>query len=365
MPKERSSSPLPRIAWFVAGVIVAAVAQASFASKSEDGLAGLLRVGSENPLLEQIEVELGQLHPTDPLGHDGQISYLVARDPFNRLATAGRMRELDQAPYRYRRILYPMLAGGFGLLPGMATLVGLVMWAALGVGLASGAAADITGRLRLPGWVAPLTLLNLGALLSAVLLTADALALGLGVLGLALAGRKRLGWAAALFALAALTKEAYLLFAWAAAAWLWLSGRRRPAAAMAVLPALPLAGWTLWLAFSAGTVAPGLHHIVAPGLGIVEAVPAWLASQPAAVATVLGAGMALLVLASLLISALGGDRLLSLCLAAWAVLGLVLSVNVWEVPTNAMRALAPLWTVGLLALASVLQVRGRNRGASA
>ena len=348
----KSSRRRAVLGWFAAGVLVALLGQVSFATRSEDGLAGLLMVGSENPLLSQIEAELGPLHPAGPLGHDGQISYLIARDPFNHHATVTRMRELDQAPYRYRRVFYSLVAGGFGLLPGGMTLIGLVVWAAVGVGLGTGAAADVSDRLGLPGWVAPATLLNLGVLLSAVMLTSDALALGLGLVGIALAGRSRLAWAALFLALAALTKEAYLLFAWTVAVWLWLAGRRQTALAMAVVPVLPLLLWTVWVSRSAGGVAPALHHFAIPGTGIWEAVPAWLASRPVGATVMLGGATALLVIGSLAVSVLKGDRLLALCCGAWALLGLVLSVNVWEVPTNALRVLAPLWPLVLLTLAA-------------
>jgi hypothetical protein len=349
------------LGWFFAGVLVALAGQMSFAAQSEDGLAGLLMVGSENPLLGQIETELGPLHPAGPLGHDGQISYLIARDPFNRHATATRMRELDQAPYRYRRVFYSLVAGGFGLFPGGVTMIGLVVWAAVGVGLGTGAAADISHRLGLRGWVAPATLVNLGVLLSAVMLTSDALALGLGLVGIALAGRSRVAWAALFVTLAALTKETYLLFAWAVAGWLWLTGKRQAALAMAVLPVLPLLAWTVWVSSSTGGVAPALHHFALPGTGIVEAVPAWLASRPVGTTMALGGATALLVLGSLVVSLLKGDRLLALCCGAWALLGLVLSVNVWEVPTNALRVLAPLWPVVLLALAAAGMTRRTAR----
>lgn len=353
----KSSRRRAVLGWFTAGALVALLGQVSFATRSEDGLAGLLMVGSENPLLGQIETELGPLHPAGILGHDGQISYLIARDPFNRHATAARMRDLDQAPYRYRRVFYSLVAGGFGLLPGGVTLIGLVVWAAVGVGLGSGAAADISDRLGLPGWVAPATLLNLGVLLSAVMLTSDALALGLGLVGVALAGRSRLAWAALFLTLAALTKEVYLLFAWAVAVWLWLAGRRQAAVAVAVVPVLPLLAWTVWVSGSAGGVAPALHHFAFPGAGIAEAVPAWLASRPVGATMMLGGATALLVVGSLAVSLLNGDRLLALCCAAWALLGLVLSVNVWEVPTNALRVLAPLWPLVLLTLAAAAMTR--------
>jgi len=347
------------LGWFAAGTLIALVAQLFFSVQSEDRWAGLLRVGSENPLLGQIEAELGPLHPQGALGHDGQISYLIARDPFNRHGTASRMRELDQAPYRYRRVFYSLLAGGFGLLPGGLTLFGLVIWAAVGVGLGVAGTADMGNRLGLPGWITLVALLNLGALLSAVLLTSDALALGLGLAGIAFVGRGRHGWALLLLALATLTKEAYVLFPWGAAIWLWLGGRRGTAAGMAAVPTISLLAWGLWVSVSSGDLTPALHHLALPGAGIAAAVPAWLVSRPVTSTVVIGTLTVLLVIGSLVAAFLRGDRLLAICCGAWAMLGLVLSVNVWEVPTNALRVLAPLWPLGLLAVGAA----GRARAA--
>lgn len=347
---------LPVLAgWCAAGTLVALAAQLSVALPAPDGWAALLRVGSENPLRGRIEAELGPLQAHGPLGHDGQISYLVASDPFNRHDTASRMRELDQAPYRYRRILYPALAGGFGLFSGRVVLLGLVALAALGAGLGVAAVEDLRRRHSLPAWITPAALVNLGAILSAVLLTSDALALGLGLLGVALADRGRLTGAVAALALAALTKEAALLFAWGAAAALWLDGSRRGAAAVALLTLAPLALWSAWIAWSAGALTPALHHLALPGTGILAAVPKWFASPSVAASAGVGASLVLLVAVSIVASVAGVTggraRLPALCAAAWALLALVLSVNVWEVPTNALRVLAPLWPLCLLCVA--------------
>ena len=75
-----------------------------------------------------------------------------------------------------------------------------------------------------------------------------------------------------------------------------------------------------------------------------------------------------MVIGSLGLAILKGDRFLSLCGVTWAALGLILSVSVWSVPTNALRAPAPLWVLGLLNLSACLKayrpelVAGREAG---
>ena len=148
-----------------------------------------------------------------------------------------------------------------------------------------------------------------------------------------------------------------MLFAWAPALWMWLDGRRGAAALTAIIPVLPLLAWTSWLALTMDGLAPSLHHLVLPGAGLAAAIPLWLTARH--VGATMGAGIisAALVVAGLVVSTLRGDRLLALTCGAWALLALVLSVDVWGVPTNALRVLAPLWPLGVLTWAAAYRAR--------
>ena len=116
-------------------------------------------------------------------GHDGQFSYLIAVDPLGR----GPAPDLfDHGAYRYRRILLPALGGGFGLFDGEAALAGLIVWSAVGMGLATAAIADLGASFGTRPWVVAGVLANPGVWLSVQLLTPDVLALGLALTGVAL-----------------------------------------------------------------------------------------------------------------------------------------------------------------------------------
>ena len=123
-----------------------------------------------------------------------------------------------------RRALYGWLAGGFGLFPPQAALIGLAAWTIVGFGVATAATADVASLLGARWWAVLGVLGNLGLWLSVQLATADALAVALAMLAVSLALRKRTGWAVLALAGAALTKDAYLLFALGLAGWTFFEG---------------------------------------------------------------------------------------------------------------------------------------------
>jgi len=120
--------------WLLAGCGLVLAFQTFFVRQHGGDWAVLVRVGAEKPHRAHIEEELGPIVCLDALGHDGQINYLIARDPFCRHETQVILSEFDNPPYRYRRILYPLLAGWFGLLGPRAALAGLLFWLILGAG---------------------------------------------------------------------------------------------------------------------------------------------------------------------------------------------------------------------------------------
>lgn len=207
------SRPGTLIFWFVVG---AALGIAVMVAHSAGRWSSLLHVGSSNPLLHSIESELGAVSTDDALGHDGQFYYLIARDPFGTRDTPRAIAQLDDngPPYRYRRILFPLLAGGFGELGARATLGGMIIWLVVAMGLATIAIADLCFQLNLEGQSVVVATANAGVQMSLLLLTADALALALALAGVSLVLRSRTGWAVVAFALAVLTKEVYCSCPW-------------------------------------------------------------------------------------------------------------------------------------------------------
>src|SRR5918996_1092055 len=68
---------------------------------------------------------LGEITTRRDLGHDGKFFFAQANDPWY-LSPEQHAVVLDRPIYRAQRMLFPMVAGGFGLFP-----PGAVVWAML------------------------------------------------------------------------------------------------------------------------------------------------------------------------------------------------------------------------------------------
>ncbi|MGH9168974.1 MAG: hypothetical protein ACRD02_14220, partial [Acidimicrobiia bacterium] len=81
------------LAWFVVGALMGAFVQWSQVRELGDGdVAALLSVGANSDTRRYFEDELGSVPLVPGGGHDGQSSYIVARDPW---ATGDAWRDLD------------------------------------------------------------------------------------------------------------------------------------------------------------------------------------------------------------------------------------------------------------------------------
>ena len=63
---------------------------------------------------------LGDVVPSGGFGHDGKYYFMQAMDPFFMSPEDHAAYLLDRPTYRAQRMVYPTLAGGFGLLPAQA-----------------------------------------------------------------------------------------------------------------------------------------------------------------------------------------------------------------------------------------------------
>jgi len=327
--------------WFVAGFASALFLQA-LQARATGGWAGLLSVGETSGLRPLIESELGEV-PLLPFGgHDGQITYAIARQPFG----GSVADQFIDAGYRYRRILYPLLAGLGGSLKGPALLGSLVVVAASGVGLATAAGAKLATQLGVARWTLLGILANPGVWLSVQLLTPDALAFGLALTGLTLWLTHRQRWAFLALVLAVLAKDQFLLVALGLAGWELTRGRRRAAISLLVVPVVPLLAWGAWLGTRmAGGLSPR-GNLDLPFAGIIGAVRFW-ADRPTrdlffGVLALAAIGL------SIWASRRTGPPLIRWLAAPWALIGIFSSTWLWDFGNNALRALAPALFFGLL-----------------
>ena len=337
--------------WFLSGTIVVFAAQAVYVTANGGNWAYLIRVGEQANLRPRITAELGEIKATDPLGHDGQMCYVIARDPWDQRGTSEMLRHVDPQ-YRYRRIAYPLLSGGFGLFSPRATLMGLIVWLAVGAGLSTVALADIAFQRRLPGSVVLLGMINPGILLSAVALTPDSLASGFGMAAIALWLRGRTKGVILCLALATLTKETHFLFAIGIALIAWGQNDRRSAVKVLALPLTCFAVWALWCRMNVANGSSPMHNFTFPGAGIWSAAQQWLNADETALDLMLDFGLGTLgVIMILVIGAAAirsGNRVVSACGLLWALVALTTSISVWGEPTNLIRVAAPLWPLAWL-----------------
>jgi hypothetical protein len=334
--------------WFIiAAAIVSSIQAIGVWGHGGGKWSWLLHVSPSHPLRPRIESELGPVAVEH--GHDGQFFYAIARDPLGRRGTPELLRQ-DYPWYRYRRILYPLLAGGFGFFGPKATLYGLVVWSWIGSAFMGAAIADLCCQWRLDRWTLVLSLFNLGVFESAGLLTSDVLAIGLALTGLTLWIRRCELTSIIFLALAALTRETFLLFAWSIALVAWQESGRGRALAVAILPALPVLAWSAMTWMLLPETASAIHNLSFPLQGIVASAPGWWTSQDSigqTAAAAFGIGM---ITAALALAPICRNTYLSWGMLIWALLGMLSSQWVWMFPVNAIRAMAPLWTFLVLTI---------------
>ena len=323
------------IRWGLIGVVAAAVMLAAQA-QAVGGAAGLLQVGETSAVRPLIESQLGEVPGVPGSGHDGQIYYAIGLD-LNGDEVAPL---LNHGAYRYRRVLYPLLASGFGLLDGWALLTGMMVLAVAAAGVAAGAVAATATLRGLPDWLALAVIINPGVWLSIRLLSGDILALALMIVGLyfVAAGRRRSGVA---FALSALAKDVYLT----TPAGLAIHRDRRRWF-LVLIPLAVLALWATWLTVTLGDGFTGRGNFALPFTGIVEGSANW-ENNDAEEWLYIGFALAS-VIGGLVVSVIRRSWL-RWSILAWSVLGLVSSNWVWDLGNNAARAFAPIAVLIVLA----------------
>jgi hypothetical protein len=335
---------LPYWLWFLCGGLLVAGTQAGFLSTRDWNPTALLQVGTVSPAKVEIGRDFPNLLIVPTSGHDGKYFYLIARHPWPGTLNAETKDGLQDPAYRFGRPLYPLLAGLLGSLPPRGVLAGLLAVQVLAGGGYLIAIVAIARRMGLPAWAVWVGAANPAVYSSAVLLTSDSLALALVMGGMHYWLGRRTRIALAFFALAALTKEYYLLTPVSLGL---LSLRRfdfRQAAWLLTVPLAPIAGWKL-LVWSYLGKSGGAENFTWPGVGVATAAGQWGDAWSLEI-------LALLVLAGALAGVvIRSNPVPRWQCAAWVALGLLTSPIVWSDPADGLRVLAPLWWFVLWAIA--------------
>jgi hypothetical protein len=188
-------------------------------------------------------------HATSTFGYDGQFFLYIARDP------DGAVPYLDNASYRYGRIVYPLAARGLALGRQEAIPLALIVLNLLAVAVGTWAIAAWLRRERFPEWFALLYAAFPGVFFGVWRDLSEPLAYSLTAVALlAFDGDRprRIALSAALFSVAILTREGAAVFALVWAASLAVQGRRLRATLFAIGSLLPYLAYRfvfldLWL----------------------------------------------------------------------------------------------------------------------
>jgi hypothetical protein len=197
-------------------------------------------------------------------GYDGQFYYQLAHDPIR------AYQYMDNAPYRYQRIFYPLVVAAFSL--GLAPLIPYAMLLVNGVAIVL--SVEIMSRLlvkhQLSPWLSLPVGLYFGQAAAFLFNTAEPFMLFLVCAGFWLIVERRISWAALCMGLAALTRETSVIFAGGYVAYFLLRKEWKSAALFAGIGVLPILLWLLALRLIFGTTgvtfAPPFEHFPFAGL---------------------------------------------------------------------------------------------------
>ena len=353
------SSPIPRMtlvsigAWALVALAIGLMAQ--IAQVRETGaIEASLRVGVDAPEREIVQEDLGQdlILATGP-GHDGYHYFLAARDPF----ALNEARHFAYPAHRHRRIFGPLLGGLGGTLSARATVFGLSAVGLVGFALTAGAIASIGRHLRSRWWSPIGAITSIGLMLSLQLVTADALATGLGLTAVALVLRSRFGLSIVGMSLAVLTKETSMLFALGMAVWLWSEGRKRQAIAVVAIPASVLLVWMSYLEIRLGNAFTARDSLDIPLRGLWTSIGTWRPGSD----RLFGWIAVLSVLVAVVGVAVARHRVVSALTIPWIAIALSTGAAIWMDGNNAVRVFAPCWLLGFVGIAHAVASHGEDR----
>lgn len=305
-----------------------------------------LAVGEEAPPASYVLEVLGDDVDMRPgPGHDGQYFFVTATDPLLSNPQI-HLEATDRPTYRSQRMLFPLVASGFGVLDGWAVAWGLLVLSVLTFGFGTYATALVAEGMGGSAWWGLAFGLNLGVVSELLVGGGGHFALAFGMGAVAAVQRSRFGWSVGLLALAALSREATLLLAAGVALWLWRLGRRRLAALHMAIPGVFVAGWAVYVREHLGSTPAGaeVEEFGLPFKGLIEAARLWPTDG-----LNLAAGLVVVVLTTMFVVRMIRQP----WLVGWAAFGFVpvailFTRQVWFSYFDITRAVSPVITAYLL-----------------
>jgi hypothetical protein len=300
-----------------------------------------LAFGEDSPVHERYARELLGDVITRPRGHDGKFFFIQANDPWY-LAPERNAFLLDRPLYRGQRMLYPLIASGFGLFPPLAIAWGMLLTNVVALGVGAFVAAKLAARWGASTWLGLSVPLNIGLLYEVWIGGASVLGyvLCLTALYALTAGR---GWTAAfLFTAAVLSRESMLVFVAGVFALQWLE-ERRFCWRLLITPVSALVLWQTYLRIRLMGISgfgAAWPLLAPPFVGLVQAFKFW-AGHPQDILT----NLVILALVLAFIPVALRSRLpIAWGALPFVVLATILSVQTWRESFDFTRALAPVFT---------------------
>lgn len=301
-----------------------------------------LALGEDAPVQARYASErVGGVVTRDALGHDGKFFFIQANDPWF-LDPERNAALLDRPVYRGGRMLYPMIAGGFGVFPPGWIVWSMLVTNLLAVGIGAALVASLAARWNASPWLGLAVPLNIGLIFEIGIDGAGVVAyvFCLGAVYSLVEGRSWL--AALLLAAAALSREAMLAFAIGLILLSWVEERRIRWRLFAV-PVAVLALWYAYLRWRlvgiSGT-GGGSEIFAAPFVGMLRSFPSWVQDPSDLILN----GSLLFVAVVFTMKALRSRFPLVWGAIPFVLLSTVLSRYVWNEPFDLSRALTPVIT---------------------
>lgn len=295
------------------------------------------------PTREYAEEHLGEVFLRTSQGHDGKFFFVQANDPWLTDPVANA-ELLDFPVHRSRRMLYPLVAGGFGLFAPEATVWGLLAANVAAMAVGTWGTARLAVALGGSPWWGLAFTLNIGLLFALLINSAGIFALAFAVWAVALLYEGHFQLAVASLTAAVLSREVIILCALGVGVWVWTEGRRRHALFTFGVPALLFGLWEIYLRFRLGADTGDRESLGVPFVGLVRSISEWW-QEPVTLAF----GVCVLALGVLYLLRFWVRR----TLLGWAFVGFLplaslMTAEIWTEFFDFSRVLAPLLTASIL-----------------
>jgi hypothetical protein len=314
---------------------------------------------SNAPLQEYAEARFDEVIFAGGDGHDGKYFFLQASDPFY-LHPDDHADLIDRPTYRAQRMLYPTLAGGFGMFPPLVTAWVLVSLNVIAVGVGTYLTSLVAVRLGLSPMFGLAFFINPAVFVSAVINTAEVFGMVFLMGGILMAMDRKHTVAAGMFTLSVLSRETMLL---CVVGWVIFefASRKKLRWEMS-LPFAAVAAWWVYLRWRIGYLSDDVQDVRALGRpldGFLSAFQDWI-SQPERVDDLLvGLGL-VLICCFFIYLAIIRRSLMPLMAAGFGLVGLLMVEEVWAHYFDSTRAMTPLITLFFLSLPFVARPHPEN-----